>query len=84
MTELSHFTNKNVRDKPDNEKFFLYQRSQIVDLTEISAIRSPVMTSFESRIPKNGTFFAFEAPISARKLPQQHHLSQQLFGGHVA
>ena len=26
--------------------FFLYQRSQIVDLTEISAIRGPVMTSF--------------------------------------
>ena len=38
---------------------------------------------FESRIQKNGTFFAFEAAISVWEVPRQHHLSQQFFGGLV-
>ena len=47
LSQLPHLMNKNVKDKPEKwEIFFLYQRSQIVDLTEISAIRGPVMTSF--------------------------------------
>ena len=41
-------------------------------------------TLFEPMILKNGTFLEFEAAISDWEVPQQHHLTQQLFGGHVA
>ena len=37
---------KMLKTNLKNEKFFLYQKSQIVDLTEISAIWGPVLTSF--------------------------------------
>ena len=46
--------------------------------------KSSMGTIFQPGSSKNGTFFAFEAVISAREVPQQHHLSQQHFGGHVA
>ena len=41
-------------------------------------------TLFEPMILKNGTFLEFEAAISDWEVSQQHHLSQQHFGGHVA
>ena len=39
---------------------------------------------FQPRSPKNRSFFVFEAAISSSEVPQQHHLSQQHFRGHVA
>ena len=41
-------------------------------------------TIFQPGSSKNGAFFAFEAVISVREVPQQNHLGQQHFGGHVA
>ena len=40
-------------------------------------------TLFQPGIPKNGTFFEFEAVISAMEVPQKHHLNRQHFGAHV-
>ena len=46
--------------------------------------KSSMGTLFEPMILKNSTFLEFEAAISDWEVPQQHHLSQQHFGDHVA
>ena len=62
--------------------FAIFSKSKISN-----KFRPPISsmgTLFVLRSPKNRSFFAFGGAILSREVPQQHHLSEQYFGGHVA
>ena len=85
LIELIHFTNKNVRDKPEKwETSFvaIFSKSKIGN--KFRPPKSSMGTLFQPRTSKNQSFFTKECRIPPIGVPQQHHLSQQHFGGHVA
>ena len=85
LTFMIHSTNINDRKKFQNVEVFIFcQRSQIIDRTEISAICDHVMTSFCVKNSENQSFFTKKAVSFDLGVPQQHHLSRQHLGGHVA
>ena len=85
MNEPPHFMNKNFKDKLEKwETFFVVILSKYKIGNKFRPPKSSMGTILKPESSKNGTFFLFEAAISAREVPQQHHLSQQHFGGHFA
>ena len=80
-----HFMNKNVRDKPEKwETSFVTKVSKSKIGNKFQPPKSSMGTLFQPRRSKNRSFFTKKYPIPSIWVPQQHHLSQQHFGGHVA
>ena len=85
LVKPPHFTKKNVKDKPEKwETFFvaIFSKSKIGN--KFWPPKSSMGTLFQPVISKNQSFFVKRWRIPPVGVPQQHHLSQQHFGGHVA
>ena len=85
LVKPPHFTNKNDKHKPEKwETFF----DAIFSESKIGNKFWPPKSSMGTLLPlgssKNRSFFGKECRIPRIWVPQQHHLSQQHFGGHVA
>ena len=79
-----HFMNKNVKDIPEKwETFFVAIFSKFKIGNKFRPLKSSMGTLFLPGSSKNRSFFAFGCPLAPIWVPQQHHLSQQHFGGHV-
>ena len=80
-----HFMDKNVRDKSEKwETFFVAIVSKSKIGNKFRPPKSSMGSLFQARSSKNQSFFRKECRIPPIGVPQQHHLSQQHFGGHVA
>ena len=80
-----HFTNKNVRDKPEKwETSFVAIVEKSFIGNKLRPPKSSMGTLFGPRNPKKRSFFTKKCSIRSSEVPQQHHLTRQHFGGHVA
>ena len=85
MSTQVHFTNKNVKTKSEKweTSFFLKDQKSIIG-NKFWPPKSSMRTLLQPESSKNRSFFTKKWIIRPREIPQQHKLSQQHFGGHVA